>query len=301
MQDILVFDSTSHGRVLVLDGVIQLTERDECTYQEMLAHLPLMAIRRPAKRVLVVGGGDGGIVREVLKHESVEEVVMCEIDEEVVEVTKRWLGRSTACRFDDPRLTLLFQDASVYMQGQAHAFDVIIVDSSDPVGPAEALFTAEFFSSMRDALAPGGVIATQGEAMHLHLPLIAETLSAAGKLFPNADYAWTPVPTYPSGAIGFILCSSDPTPDMLRQPQRDLPTPLRHYTKELHRSAFVVPADVEAALAPCRARGGAATSNTAAPAPAVAAPAPAVAPVGLLAAVAVCAALAGWAVGRALK
>ena len=260
-QDILVFDSTSHGRVLVLDGVIQITERDECAYQEMLAHLPLMALRRPPKRVLVVGGGDGGIVREVLKHASVEEVVMCEIDEEVVAAARRWFSGSTACAMDDPRLTLRFQDAAVYMKRHRQAFDVIIVDSSDPVGPAESLFTSQFFASMRDALAPGGVIATQGEAMHLHLPLIASTLRAVSDLFPNADYAWTPVPTYPSGAIGFTLCSSDPTPDMLRQSYGGVPASLKHYTRELHRAAFVLPAEVEATLAPCRRRTGEATDR----------------------------------------
>ena len=256
VQDILVFDSATYGRVLVLDGVIQITERDEFTYQEMLAHLPMMSLRREPKRVLVVGGGDGGIVRELMKYNSVESVVMCEIDPVVIQVARRWLARSTAVSLDDPRLTIVNQDAAIYMEGHAAEFDVIIVDSSDPVGPAESLFTAGFYANMAAALAPGGVVATQGECQFHHTDLIASTLKAASRLFTNADYAWTPVPTYPSGQIGFIMCSSDPTTGMLRQANRPVPAEvasnLRHYSPELHKAAYVLPAFAERAIGASR-------------------------------------------------
>lgn len=153
LQDILVFDSESYGRVLVLDGVIQVTEKDEFAYQEMITHLPLYAHRNPKSvcfmllndyQVLIVGGGDGGVLREVAKHSEVERIVMCEIDKQVVEVSKKYLSNSTAVAFDDPRVELvllmltynsqLFMDAALFVKEQQNSFDVIIVDSSDPVG-----------------------------------------------------------------------------------------------------------------------------------------------------------------------
>jgi len=253
-----VFDSTTYGRVLVLDGVIQLTERDEATYQEAIVHIPMMSLRRAPRNVMVVGGGDGGVVREVLKYPSVERVVQCEIDAKVVELAKKWFKRSTATSFDDPRLDLKFADAAVFLKSQLGRFDVIIVDSSDPVGPAETLFTREFFQLMYNALAPGGVVATQGECQFLHVDLIADTLQSASSLFPNANYCWTPVPTYPSGQIGFILCSKDDTPGMLAAPSRPLPeavkSTLKHYSPELHRAAFVLPTAVEQVIAPHRGK-----------------------------------------------
>jgi len=265
-QDILVFQSETYGKVLVLDGVIQLTERDEFAYQEMIAHLPLFAHAEP-KRVLIVGGGDGGVLREVARHSCVEVVDMCEIDEAVVKVAREHFGDSTATAFDDPRLTLVHADAAAYLKtvvdgsgdasdpavaaalkrrgGGWPGYDVIIVDSSDPVGPAETLFAPAFYDSMRAALAPGGCVCTQGECLWLHLPLISKVVRACRGIFPTVEYAFTTVPTYPSGQIGFVVCSLDDSERALvrplRAPNRDLQKVLRYYNPDVHAAAFVLP------------------------------------------------------------
>ena len=197
-QDILVFDSTNYGRVLVLDGVIQLTERDECAYQEMIVNLPMMSHPQP-RNVLIIGGGDGGVLREVCRHEGVETVVMCEIDEMVVELSKKYFHTSTATAYSDPRLTLKFEDAAKFIKSYRNTFDVIITDSSDPVGPANTLFTQEFYADLKSSLRPGGVLCCQGECMWLHLDLITSVMEGCRKIFPKVEYAYTSIPSYPSG------------------------------------------------------------------------------------------------------
>eukprot|EP00947_MAST-08B_sp_MAST-8B-sp1_P004289 g4289.t1 len=205
-QHVLIFDSETYGRVLVLDGVIQLTERDEHAYQEMITHVPLFSHANP-ERVLVIGGGDGGVVREVARHACVKTIVQCEIDGEVLELAKQFFAGSTATAYDDPRLQLNIEDAAKFVPTQVDApYDVIIVDSSDPVGPAEVLFKDEFYDSLRTILKPGGIICNQGECVWLHLPLIKGVLDHCAATFAEARYFYTTVPTYPSGQIGFFLC-----------------------------------------------------------------------------------------------
>ncbi|CAE7911158.1 Srm, partial [Symbiodinium sp. KB8] len=262
-QDILVFQSATYGKVLVLDGVVQITERDEASYQECITHIPLMAHPHP-KRVLIVGGGDGGVLREVCKHPDVEEVVMCEIDEQVVACAKRHLSDVTATAFGDSRLTLRFQDAAEYVKTRQGAFDVVIMDSSDPVGPAESLYEASFLGSVRSALNPGGILCMQGECLWLHADFIRDTLAVAATQFAEVDYAFTGVPTYPCGQIGFILCKGpratpDPkakpdtalTPTMrqpVRAPSDELLGRFKYYTPALHAASFVLPAFMERKL-----------------------------------------------------
>ncbi|CAM9215337.1 unnamed protein product [Discosporangium mesarthrocarpum] len=254
-QDVLVFESAQYGKVLVLDGVIQLTEKDEFAYQEMLTHIPCFAHGNP-KKVLIVGGGDGGVLREVARHQCVDTVHMCEIDPMVCEVSKRF-NFCTSTSFDDPRLTLVHEDAAEFVRREGNSsYDVIIVDSSDPVGPAETLFQPKFYQNMKKALAPGGVIATQGECLWLHLPLITTVMTACRDIFASVDYAYTTIPTYPSGQIGFILASNV---------ERDLSTPvstpdaemaevLRYYNPQVHWAAFVLPVFAEREIAPARQR-----------------------------------------------
>ena len=214
-QDILVFRSSTYGTVLVLDGVIQLTERDEHAYQEMIAHLPLHCHPNP-RSVLIVGGGDGGVLREVVRHAGVRRIVMCEIDRAVIEVSQKFFPETMATAFGDARLELVHDDAAEFVKRHRAAFDVVIVDSSDPVGPAESLFEPAFYASLRDALRPGGVVCTQGECVWLHLRLISTVVTACGHLFPTVEYAYTTVPSYPSGQIGFVLCSLQTAPGALR-------------------------------------------------------------------------------------
>ncbi|KAJ3486039.1 hypothetical protein NLI96_g4532 [Meripilus lineatus] len=236
-QDVLVFESETYGNVLVLDGVIQCTERDEFSYQEMIAHLPLASHPNP-KKVLVIGGGDGGVVREVLKHDTVEQVVLCDIDEAVIRVSKQFLPHMSGL-LNDPRVTVFVGDGFKFLADNTSTYDAIITDSSDPVGPAESLFQKPYFELLHAALTPGGHISTQAECLWLHLPLITELRKTTRELFAVAEYGFTTIPTYPSGQIGFVVCSKEPNRD-LKKPLRKVPN-TRYYNEQVHTAAFVLP------------------------------------------------------------
>ncbi|XP_063804756.1 spermidine synthase isoform X2 [Pseudophryne corroboree] len=250
-QEILVFRSKTYGNVLVLDGLIQCTERDEFSYQEMMANLPLCSHPNPRK-VLIIGGGDGGVLREVVKHPSVESVVQCEIDEEVINVSKQYLP-GMAMGYSSPKLTLHVGDGFQFMKQNQDAFDVILTDSSDPVGPAESLFKEDYYQLMKTALREGGILCCQGECQWLHLALIKEMHQFCKSLFPVVEYAYCTTPTYPSGQIGFMLCSKNPNTDFrepahpLSQDQVDAMN-LRYYNSSVHRAAFVLPEFTRKAL-----------------------------------------------------
>lgn len=270
-QDIVVFQSTNYGIVLVLDGVIQVTERDEFAYQEMITHIPLFAHANP-KKVLVIGGGDGGVLREIAKHDCVEEIVICELDEQVIEVSKQYLP-SLAKGFDDVRVTTHIRDGNEYMKENKDTFDVIITDSSDPIGPASVLFESSYYHAMYHSLRTGGIICTQGECMWLHLSLIQPLMKSISKLYTTVEYAYTTIPTYPSGQIGFIIATrqdndnnndnnnetdTSTTTDNkhirttcqipIRKPNDDMIKELKYYTTELHSAAFVLPAFAKNAI-----------------------------------------------------
>jgi spermidine synthase len=203
----------------------------------MIAHIPLASHPNP-KKVLVIGGGDGGVVREVLKHDTVEEVVLCDIDEAVIRVSKSYLPHMSGL-LADKRVTVYVGDGFAYLQQNTAQFDCIITDSSDPVGPAKALFEKPYFELLRDALAPGGHISTQGECLWIHLDLIHELLQTTSKLFPVAEYAFTTIPTYPSGQIGFMVASKEEGRD-LRTSVRQLEG-CRYWNPDVHKAAFVLP------------------------------------------------------------
>lgn len=248
-QHVQVFKSKTWGNVLVLDGVIQLTERDEASYQEMIAHLPLYSHPNP-ESVLVIGGGDGGVIREICKHSAVKSVVICEIDQVVIDAGKKFFP-SVASAWDDPRVTLYTGDGAVFMQKPENEgkFDVIITDSSDPVGPAQSLFESPFYQAMNKALKPGGKICTQAESMWLNLDLIYKLVKDAMDIYANAEYATTQTPTYPGGQIGFLLCSKaggkkgkTTCVEPVRVPKPEEEELYKYYTPELHRAAFLLPA-----------------------------------------------------------
>lgn len=253
-QDILVFRSSTYGNVLVLDGAIQVTERDEHSYQEMITQVPMHAHPDP-KTVLVIGGGDGGVVREVCRHGGVQRVVHCEIDAMVCEVSKKYLPKC-AVGFDDPRVELLHMDAAQYVKEHKEEFDVVIIDSSDPIGPAESLFTESFYKELRYAMKPGGVMCNQGECLWLHLDLIQQCIKHCTQVFPSVDYCYTTIPTYPSGSIGFLVCSCSEGA-VLRKPAREvepaMQAQLKYYSSALHAASFVLPAFAEEVVAPVRA------------------------------------------------
>ncbi len=239
-QLIEVFETRHHGRVLALDGIIQLTEFDEFTYQEMLAHVPLFAHPHP-ESVLVIGGGDGGILREICRHDCVKTIDFCEIDEDVIRVSKAFLP-GLACGFDDPRIEVHIGDGNAFVLGKNQHYDVIVVDSSDPIGPGEVLFQRPFYEGLKSALKPGGIVATQGESIFLHKDWVVNLAKITGDLFVRSAYACIMVPTYPGGNIGICLGSLGPDP---RNPARSIPDQmqqrLRYYTPEIHRASFALP------------------------------------------------------------
>jgi spermidine synthase len=239
-QHIEVFETKNHGKMLALDGIIQLTESDEFAYQEMLAHLPLFAHPHP-ETVLVIGGGDGGILREVSRHDCIKTIDFCEIDELVIKVSKQFLP-DLACGFDDPRVNVFIGDGAAFVREKTGRYDVIIVDSSDPVGPGEVLFQQPFYESLKTALKPGGIIATQGESIFLHKEYVTSLARITRQLFKQQAYACIMVPTYPGGNIGICLGSLGPE---LTRPARKIPSAvqaqLKYYSPEIHTAAFALP------------------------------------------------------------
>ncbi|ESP00939.1 hypothetical protein LOTGIDRAFT_200547 [Lottia gigantea] len=242
-QDILVFKSVSFGRVLVLDGVIQCTERDEFSYQEMIAHLPLNSHQDP-KKVLVVGGGDGGVVREVLKYPTVEEVILCEIDQKVIDVCKKFIPSMAAC-LNDPRVTVQVGDGIKYLESKKGEFDVIITDAPDPMGPGVVLYEKKFYEELNQALKPKGIICSQGQCLWFDLDTIIKVLKQAKEIFPVYAYASGYTPTYTGGHMGYIICSNDKSVN-LKEPIRNFTyeqldeMKMRYYCPDLHRACFNV-------------------------------------------------------------
>lgn len=244
-QDVLVFKSKAYGNVLVLDNRIQCTERDEFAYQEMLALLPLLAHPHP-KRVLIIGGGDGGVLREVVKHPLVEEAVLCEIDQDVIDVSKKFLP-TMSTGFSHPKAKVHVGNGFEFLKQHKNAFDVIITDSSDAEGLAECLFQEPFYLLMKEALKPPhGIICCQGEGFWLDLIDIAELMSFKRTLFPSVAYAYATTPTYPSGINGFFLSSIDKNIKLNEPFDEKLADGLdtRFYTADVHRAAFKLPAFV---------------------------------------------------------
>ncbi|ODV80194.1 spermine synthase [Suhomyces tanzawaensis NRRL Y-17324] len=243
-QDVLVFKSTDYGNVLVLDNCIQVTERDEFSYQEMIAHLALNSHPNP-KKALVIGGGDGGVLREILKHESIEEAWLCDIDEAVIEVSKKYLPEMSKS-YNDPRTKIHIGDGFKFLAEYVNQFDVIITDSSDPEGPAESLFQKPYFELLKGALTEKGVISTQAESIWLHMPIISKLKQDCKQIFPVAEYGYTMIPTYPSGSIGFMVCSKDPEAVVTKAARFDwsddfVAKNLKYYNKRIHEAAFVLP------------------------------------------------------------
>jgi len=249
-QDVLIFESSHYGTVLVLDNVIQCTERDEFSYQEMITHLAMNSHPNPEK-VLVIGGGDGGVLREVIKHKMVKEAILCDIDEAVIRLSKKYLP-GMALGFQHKSVQVHVGDGFEFLKNHKNEFDVIITDSSDPDGPAESLFQKPYFELLNEALKDGGVISTQAENQWLHLDLIATLRKACKEVFPVAEYAYTTIPTYPSGQIGFMVCCKDANRNV-RKPLRSW-TPeeeeelCKYYSKEIHEASFVLPVFARKAL-----------------------------------------------------
>ena len=236
-QHLQVFETEYFGNTLVLDGIIQLTERDNMGYHEMITHVPMLAVGAP-KRVLIVGGGDGGSLQQVLRYPSVREAVVCELDQKVVDYSRKYFP-AFGDPWSDPRARLLVRDAFVYLEENPGQFDVIISDTTDPIGMAERLFSDEFYKLMVRALAPGGAAATQCEQPYFDTDLIKTIYQTAKTLSKNPAYYYAQVPTYPGGGIGFMYVSDTPWENGLKTPY---PPGVNNYINpEIHRAAFAIP------------------------------------------------------------
>jgi spermidine synthase len=247
-QNIDVYETEFFGRVLTLDGLIMFTERDEFVYHEMLVHVPLLS--QPAPReVLIIGGGDCGCAREVLKHPSVERVVQCDIDERVTRVCEEYF-EWTARVARDPRCELLFADGIEYVGEHENRFDLVIVDSTDPIGPAVGLFHRDFYAKVRRALRPGGVVSAQSESPHWDPPLVGRIRAELSSVFPKTSAYLGHIPTYPSGTWSWSYASVDRAHDDEFDEERaaKLEATTAYYNRELQTASFALPNFVREAL-----------------------------------------------------
>lgn len=207
-QHLVIFENARMGRVMALDGVIQTTEADEFIYHEMLTHVPILA-HGLAKRVLIIGGGDGGMLREVTKHRSVEHITMVEIDATVVDMCKQFLPNHSRGAYDDPRLNLVIDDGMRFVATTEEKFDVIISDSTDPIGPGEVLFSENFYEACRRRLNDGGILVTQNGTPFMQLGEVQTTAKRMNGLFSDWHFYQAAVPTYIGGAMTFAWGSTN--------------------------------------------------------------------------------------------
>ena len=250
-QDVLVFKSKTYGRVMVLDGIINSTERDEFAYQEMISFLPLNSHKHP-RHVLIVGGGDGGVARECAKHPLVETITLVEIDQMVIDVSKQHLPE-LAKGLTHPKVTVHVTDGLEFLKNNETKYDVIIADLNDPDGPAAELFTQKFYKYMKERLNEGGILCTQGECFWVDLVFISRMMDFCRDLFPSLAYAYNSVPTYTTGNIGYIMCSAeegklfkDPIHKFTEEEADNMG--LRFYDEHTHRAAFALPRYVRKGL-----------------------------------------------------
>jgi spermidine synthase len=252
VQHIQVFQNNRFGRVLTLDGVVQTTEGDEFIYHEMLTHVPILA-HGAARRVLIVGGGDGGMAREVLRHAAIDHVTMVEIDAGVVEFSKTYLPRLSDGAFDDPRLDLVIADGADFMAQSDQHFDVIIIDSTDPIGPGEVLFTDSFYDHARARLAECGILVTQNGVPFMQPDELTGTMRAFKQLFADWGCYIASIPTYAGGPMAFGWGSQSPAGRAVSVKQLGARfaasgIETRYYTPAVHKAAFGLPAYIEKLL-----------------------------------------------------
>jgi len=238
-QKVAVLDTLEFGRMLTLDNVIQTNIKDEFVYHEMITHVGLNTHPNP-KKVLVIGGGDGGAVREIVKHEGIEKVVHVEIDQMVIDVAKKFFSELSV-GFEDPRVEIVVDDGIKHVQENKGVYDMIIVDSTDPVGPAVGLFSGDFYSSVYDALTEDGLFVAQTESPFFNSELIKQVTTTVKGIFPVTRLFWAVVPTYPGGYWTFTMGSKKYDPlavDVDKDKISALKT--KWYSSEIHRAAFML-------------------------------------------------------------
>src|SRR4030043_1085871 len=234
-QDIMVIRNPYFGKMLILDDFVQLTERDEFFYHEMLTHVVMHAHPGPRK-VIVIGGGDGGVVREVLKHRTIEKVYFVEIDEDVINVSKRFFP-NVASGVDNPRVEIKIMDGAEFVKKRKRPdIDAVIIDSTDIIGFARSLFTTDFFTSVRNCLTDEGMFVTHTESLHFHKDMVIEIQETLKKIFPIVDLYTAPLATYPGNWWAFAVAAKNLSPRDIR---RKLEIETKYYSDEIHQQAFM--------------------------------------------------------------
>jgi spermidine synthase len=245
-QHLIIFENPEFGRVMMLDGVIQLASKDEFVYHEMMSHVPLFAHGR-AKKALIVGGGDGGVLREALKHPELESVTLCEIDLSVIDLCRQHFPEVSAGAYENPRTKIVIADGTKFVAETDERFDVIMVDSTDPIGPGAVLFTREFYAGCRKALAPGGVLVTQNGLPFLQAGELKQSVGYFREMFADAFAYLATTPTYVGGPMSFGWATDD---GELRQHKRRKierryakagSFPARYWRPDVQVAAFALP------------------------------------------------------------
>jgi spermidine synthase len=244
-QELVIAESVRFGTLVMLDGVTQLTTADEYVYHEMLAHVPILA-HGSVHKVLIVGGGDGGMAEEIFKHPGIDRVTVVEIDPWVVGVSKRHLRDVNHGAFDDPRLELVIADGKDFVASTDASFDLIVVDSTDPVGPGEPLFAEPFYADCRRILRQGGVIVTQNGVPFFQAAELERTMRSFSRLFSDTTCYLAAVPTYVGGFMAFGWGTNDDglrqvPVETLRERLSDAAIETRYYTPEVHVASFALP------------------------------------------------------------
>jgi spermidine synthase len=240
-QKVDVYETEGHGKLLMNDNLAMVSDRDEYIYHEMMAHIPLFTHPHP-KRVLVIGGGDGGTAREVLRHTSVESVRMVEIDKMVVDASKEFIPVTASC-LSDERITVDINDAVKFVAETNEKFDVVMVDSTDPIGPATPLFGIDFYKNIYKILEDDGVVVSQGESPFYEQPMQVKLMSIVSELFPITSlYNFTNL-TYPGGLWSFTFASKKfhPLKDFNRERVLESGIDFRYYNEDLHSACFALP------------------------------------------------------------
>lgn len=241
-QKVEVFETESAlGRVLTLDDLMMTTEGDEYHYHEMITHIPMMQHKNP-ESVLVIGGGDGGTVREVLKHKTVKKVVLAEIDGLVIDACKEFLP-TISCGLSDPRVDIQVVDAIDFIKDKKNEYDIVLIDSTDPMGPGEGLFTDEFYSNVKASLKDGGIMVAQSESPFAQKDAVQKMYVQLRKVFPICDTYTSNIPTYPGGYWAWAFCSKDVKPLSYFADDRyeDIVKTCKIYNKDYHNARFALP------------------------------------------------------------
>lgn len=244
-QHLVIFENAKFGRVMALDGIIQTTEADEFIYHEMLTHVPVLA-HGTVRNVLIIGGGDGGMLREVCKHQDVEHITQVEIDDQVVEMCKTYLPKHSAGAYDDPRVEIVIDDGANFVNTTDKKFDVIISDSTDPIGPGGALFTLDFYGACKKCLTPNGILVTQNGVAYMQLDEVTTTYKRFLPHFKDRSFYSAAVPTYIGGIMTFAWGTDDTEArtqslETINQRFKQANIKTRYYNPAIHVASFALP------------------------------------------------------------